>query len=81
MSIFIFVIGAGPAAIDRYLLLAGPTATNTPHAAAAGEWDRQTDGPTGRRADTVPFHGPYYAGSADNNYDLVVRTMSAKSAC
>ena len=26
------------AAIDRYLLPAGPTAANSPHAAAAGEW-------------------------------------------
>jgi len=29
-------------------LAAGPTAANPPHAAAADEWDRQTD--------TVPFH-------------------------
>ena len=27
-------------------LPAGPTAANPPHAAAAGEWDRQTDGRT-----------------------------------
>jgi len=32
------------AAIDRYRLPAGPTAANLPHAAAAGEWDRLTDG-------------------------------------
>jgi len=37
-------VGVGRAAIDRYLLPAGPTAANPPHAAAAGEWDRQTDG-------------------------------------
>ena len=39
---------AATAAIDRYLLVlpAGPTAANPPHAAAAGEWDRQTDGRT-----------------------------------
>ena len=36
--------GAGRAAIDRYLLPAGPTAANPPHAAATGEWDRQMDG-------------------------------------
>jgi len=35
------------AAIDRYFVLAGPTAANPPHAAIEGEWDRQTD--------TVPF--------------------------
>jgi len=35
---------ADRAAIDRYLLPAGPTAANPPHAAAAGEWDRQRDG-------------------------------------
>ena len=27
----------------RSISLAGPTAANPPHAAAAGEWDRQTD--------------------------------------
>jgi len=31
---------------NRYLLPAGPTAANPPHAAAAGEWDRQTEGRT-----------------------------------
>jgi len=36
--------GARRAAIDRYLLPAEPTAANPLHAAAAGEWDRQTDG-------------------------------------
>jgi len=36
--------GAGRAAISRYLLPAWPTAANPPHAAAAGEWDRRTDG-------------------------------------
>jgi len=41
-------LAAGRAAVDQYLLAAGPTAANPPHAAAAGEWDRQTD--------TVPFH-------------------------
>jgi len=34
--------GAGRAAIDRCLLLAGPTAANPPHAAAASEWDGRT---------------------------------------
>ena len=34
------------AAIDQYLLPAGPTAANPPHAAAVGKWDRQTDGRT-----------------------------------
>jgi len=42
------------AAIDRYRLPAGPTAANPPHVAAAGRWDRQTDGQT----DTVPLHRP-----------------------
>jgi len=33
------------AAIDRYLLPAGPTAANPPHAASAVDrWHRQTDG-------------------------------------
>ena len=35
---------AARAAIDRYRPSAGPTAANTRHAAAAGEWIRQTDG-------------------------------------
>jgi len=35
---------AAPAAIDRYYLPAGPRAANSPHRAAAGEWDRPTDG-------------------------------------
>jgi len=33
---------AGRAAVDRYLLPAGPTAANPPHTAAAGKRDRQT---------------------------------------
>ena len=40
------LLGAGRAAVDRYLPPAGPTAANPPHAAAAGEWDRQTHGQT-----------------------------------
>ena len=35
------LVVAGRAAVDRYLLPAGPTAANPPHAAAAGERDRQ----------------------------------------
>jgi len=49
------------AAIDRYLLHAGPAAVNPQHAAAAVDnWDRQTD--------TVPFHRPcstYCVGNAN----------------
>jgi len=33
----------GHAAIELYLVPAGPTAGNLPHAAAVGEWDRQMD--------------------------------------
>ena len=54
---------AAAAEIDRHLLPTGHKAANRPHAAEAGERDRQT----GRRTDTVPFHKPYsayYAGSA-----------------
>jgi len=46
--------GAGRAAIDRYLLPAGPTAANPPHAAAAGNWDSGW-------TDTVPLHRPWSA--------------------
>ena len=35
---------AAPAAVDRCVLSAGRSAANPPHAAAAGEWDRQMDG-------------------------------------
>ena len=39
--------GAGRAAIDRYLLPAGPTAANPPHAAVAVDsWAIKTDGRT-----------------------------------
>ena len=39
------LLGAGRAAIERYLLPARPTAANSLHAAAAVDsWDRQTDG-------------------------------------
>ena len=44
--------GTSCTAINRYLLLAGPTAANLPHAAAAYKWDRQTD----RWTDIAPFH-------------------------
>jgi len=38
------MLGASRAAVNRYLLPAGPTAANAPHAAAAVDsWDRQTD--------------------------------------
>ena len=54
--------GHGRAAINRYVLPAGPTVANPPHAAAAGELDRQTDGQTNkqtdRQTDTVQFHRP-----------------------
>ena len=37
---------AASAAVSRFLLPASPTAANPPHAAAAGECDRQMDGQT-----------------------------------
>jgi len=40
---------AGRAVIDRYLLPAGLTAANPPHAAAAGEWHRRTERGTDKR--------------------------------
>jgi len=60
----------GRAAIGRYLLPAGLLlAANPPHAAAAGEWDRQTD----RWTDTVPFNrrcSAYYAINANKPVSL-----------
>ena len=41
------LLSVGRAAIDRYLLPAGPKAANPPHAASAVDsWDRRTDGRT-----------------------------------
>jgi len=40
------LLGTGGAEIDQYLLIAGPTAANPPHAAAA-----ETDGQTARQMD------------------------------
>ena len=74
---------AGRAAIHRYLLSAGYTAANPPHAAAVVDsWDRQTD----RRTDTVPLHRPvaYYAAVSKNNVLLYVRSSCEErlaSAC
>jgi len=63
------------AAIGRYRLSAGLTAANPPHAAMAGERDRQTD----RRTDTVPFHRPcsayYSANSANNAEDRFLKQL------
>ena len=74
--------GTGCATIDRYLLLAWPTAANIPHAAAAGELDRRAIRRTERRMDTVPFHRPcsaHYADSANRRVLLssYVITFSA----
>jgi len=53
------LLGASHAAINRYLLPAGPTAANLPHTAAAVDsWDRQMDRQPDRRTDTVPLHRP-----------------------
>jgi len=38
-----YLPAAAAAEINQYLLPAGPTAANPPHAAAAGEWNRLTD--------------------------------------
>jgi len=55
------------------LLSTGRKAANAPHAAAAGEWNRQTDG----RTDTVPLHRPcsaQYAGNANEDSQTVPTT-------
>ena len=46
------------AAIERYLLPAGPTAANPPHVAAAGAWDGWTDRETNGR---TPYRYIYRA--------------------
>jgi len=60
------LLTAGCAAIDRYLLAAGPTAANPQRQRAAAGWDRQTGG----RTDARHLHracSASYAGSANNN--------------
>jgi len=50
---------AGRAAIDRYLLAAGPTAANPQLQRAAVRWDRQTDRQTdGRTPDSCIYPAP-----------------------
>jgi len=44
------LLTAGRAAIDRYLLPAGPAAANPPPRRAASVWDRQIDGRTDGRS-------------------------------
>jgi len=65
------------AAIDRYLRIhAGPTAANLPHAAKAGEWDRQTGHP-------IVLYTPrsaYYAGSAIDELDVHDSILSGAGA-
>ena len=69
--------GARRAAIDRYVLPAEPTAANPLHAAAAGEWDIQTDGRTRYRyIDPAPL---CYAGSA-NKQDRLRGECEAKTS-
>jgi len=49
------LLGASGAEIDQYLLIAGPTAANPPHAApAVDSWQRQMDRQPGRWTDTDP---------------------------
>jgi len=60
---------AAAAAIDRYVLPAGPTVANPPQAAVADEWDRQTD----IRTDTVPFRRPCFAYNACSANYLFLR--------
>ena len=65
------LLGAGHAAVDRYLLTAASTAANPPHAAAAvnvSSWDRQVVGQTDRR---TPYRyidpAAYYAISINKS--------------
>jgi len=46
------LLGAGSAAISRYLMPNGPTTANPPHAAAA------VDSWADERADTIPLYRP-----------------------
>ena len=55
---------AAPAAIDRYLLPAGPTAANPSQLhAAVDRWGRKTDGRTAYR---YVDSAAYYAGGVNN---------------
>jgi len=53
------LLRAGRAAIDRYLLAAGPTAANPPQwRVAAAWWDGQTDSQTDGQADARQLYRP-----------------------
>ena len=70
------LLSAGRAATDRYLLPAGPTAANPPHAATAVDrWVRQTDRQTPYR-----YIDPaaYYAGSTNSPAYVVVQNTTSK---
>lgn len=57
------------AVINGHLLPTPTPAANPRHDAAVGKWNRDTDGRTDRRMDTIPFQRPcstYYVGSANN---------------
>ena len=61
--------------MDGHLLPAGRTATNPPHAAAAGETDRQTN--------TVPFHRhcfAYYASTANKTTGILWTVVNGGSS-
>jgi len=60
-------VAADGCAIDRYLLSAGPTATN-PHA-VVDRWDRQTDG---RLPCRFIDHVTYYASSVKCQFVSVI---------
>jgi len=58
--------GAG---VDRHLLPGEPTAANPPHAGVAGDWNRRTEGQTGRTSYRfiTPDPAPHnVTGSASN---------------
>jgi len=64
------LLSAGSAAINRYLLFAGPTAANLPHVAAAVDrLDRQTDG---RTPYSYIVHVAYYSSSVNK---IILRTL------
>jgi len=69
------LLTAGRAAIDRYLLLAGPTATNPQQRSAVGEWERRTDG----RTDTVPLlHPALHTGRSVIGANKLIKCIPCK---